>query len=67
MKIFDCIAWILLVVGGLNWGAAAFNMNFVEMLFGAGTTAAQIVYGAVGLAAIWAIIRWNFCSSSCKM
>lgn len=66
MRVFDVIAWILLVVGGLNWGLVALNYNLVEMIFGAGTGLTQIVYALVGIAAIYAIIRKMTCSSCCK-
>lgn len=69
MKVFDVVAWILLVVGGLNWGLVALNYNLVEMLFGAGTGLTQIVYALVGVSAIYALFRKmsGGCSSSCKM
>jgi uncharacterized membrane protein YuzA (DUF378 family) len=51
----DYIAQILLIVGGLNWGLIAlFDYNFVASLFGE-TVVAQIVYGLVGLSAVYAI------------
>ncbi len=67
MKIFDIIAWILLVVGGLNWGAVALNYNFVDMIFGTGSLASHIIYGLVGISAIWELIRWKCFSSDCRM
>lgn len=67
MRVFDIIAWILLVVGGLNWGLVALNYNVVEMMFGAGTLFTKIVYGLVGVAAVYAIVRKLFCTSCCKM
>lgn len=69
MKLFDVIAWVLLVVGGLNWGLVALNYNLVEMIFGAGTGLTQLVYGLVGVSAIYALIRKmkGCCSDSCKM
>ncbi|MBS0637101.1 MAG: DUF378 domain-containing protein, partial [Verrucomicrobia bacterium] len=27
MRIFDCIAWVLLIIGGLNWGLVALGHN----------------------------------------
>lgn len=44
------VAFILLIVGGLNWGLDALGFNVVDML---GATVAQIVYIVVGLAAIY--------------
>lgn len=51
----DKAADILLVVGGLNWGLALFNINLVTMLLGGFPIAVQIVYGAVGVAAVYKI------------
>ncbi len=50
------IAWILTVVGALNWGLVGFfNFNLVYSLFGA-TTASKVVYGAVGVSAVVLIV-----------
>ena len=54
MKIVHMIAFILLVVGGLNWGLAVFDINLVEMLLGVGTLA-KVVYGLVGLSAVYTL------------
>ena len=44
------VAFILLIVGGLNWLLHAFGYNVVDML---GATIARVVYILVGLAAIY--------------
>jgi len=50
------IGWILLVIGGLNWGlVGAFNYNLVDSIFGEGSTIGRIIYVLVGLAALWMI------------
>ena len=52
----DWIAWLLVVIGGLNWGlVGAFDFNLVEKIFGVGTIT-MIVYILVGLSAIWMLI-----------
>lgn len=51
----DWIALILLIVGGLNWGLVAFNWNLVDSIFGMGSTLSMIIYGLVGLSALWVI------------
>ena len=55
MKFLDILAAVLLVVGGLNWGLwAAFEFDLVAALFGGNvTTLSKIVYGLVGLAAVY--------------
>ena len=56
MNAIDYIVWILVAVGGINWGLiGAFNFNLVESLFGANSTAAKVVYILVGVAAIYSI------------
>lgn len=53
MKILHIIAFILLVVGGLNWGLVALGYNVVDMILGAGSTYGKVVYALVGLSAIY--------------
>ena len=53
MKALHIIAFILLIVGGLNWGLVAFNYNVVDMLLGAGSTASMVVYVLVALSAVY--------------
>ncbi len=53
ISVLGTIAYVLLVVGGLNWGlVGAFDFNLVSFLFGEGTLIARIVYMLVGLSAI---------------
>lgn len=59
MSGMDWVVWILLFVGGLNWGlVGAFDYNLVESIFGtrAESTITMIIYILVGLAAIWSLI-----------
>ncbi|MBI2023870.1 DUF378 domain-containing protein [Candidatus Giovannonibacteria bacterium] len=64
MKALHMIAFVLLVVGGLNWLLVAFNYNLVDMIFGKGSIVATIVYVLVGLSAIWEVITH---SSNCRV
>lgn len=63
MKYIHIVAFLLLVVGGLNWLAVGFGYNVVEMLLGMGS-AANAVYMLVGAAAVYEIIMHK---STCKM
>lgn len=56
MKALHMITWILLIVGGLNWLLTAFGWNVVEMIFGAGSMLAMIIYILVGLSAIYELV-----------
>lgn len=60
MKKLDLLAATLLIVGGLNWGLVAVaKFDLVAWIFGLefGETnaASRIVYGLVGLSALYAI------------
>jgi uncharacterized membrane protein YuzA (DUF378 family) len=68
MKVFDVIAAVLLVVGGLNWGLwGAFEFDLVAAIMGGNTAIlAKLVYCLVGLAAVYQAVslrsiqrRWN--------
>ena len=61
MKKLDVLAATLVVVGGLNWGLVAvakFDLVafiFGGMDFGETNAASRVVYGLVGLAAVYGI------------
>ena len=60
MKTLDLVAGALLIVGGLNWGLVAIaEFDLVAWIFGeefgATNAASRIVYGLVGLAAVYGI------------
>lgn len=61
MKKLDLLAAVLLIVGGLNWGLVAIaKFDLVAAIFGLdfGETNAvtRVVYGLVGLAAVYGIV-----------
>ncbi len=56
MNTWEWIAWILVVVGALNWGLiGAFNYNLVTAIFGFGmlTKWVYILVGLGGLYFLW--------------
>lgn len=53
MNTLDWIAWILVLVGALNWGLVGINYNLVTAIFG--VMIAQWIYILVGLAALYII------------
>ena len=64
MKVVDIIAWILLLIGGLNWGTVGVaHFNFVDTILGADTAVTRLVYVLVGLSAIYSIVR---CKGKCS-
>lgn len=50
----DWVAFILVIVGGLNWGLVGlFNFDFVAVLFGHTAIIAKAIYILVGLSALY--------------
>ena len=58
MRIVNIIAYILVIVGAVNWGLfGLFNFNLVSTVFsGARTAGSIIVYTIIALAALWLIL-----------
>ncbi|MCF3595988.1 DUF378 domain-containing protein [Rhodobacteraceae bacterium LMO-12] len=57
MPALNILTLVLLIVGGLNWGLlGAMNFDLVAAIFGDGSALARIVYGLVGLSAIYQIV-----------
>lgn len=55
-KTWEKVGAVLLVVGGINWGLAIFNVNLVTAVTGllgsVGPTLTTVVYALVGVAGI---------------
>ncbi|MBU6447736.1 DUF378 domain-containing protein [Patescibacteria group bacterium] len=48
------IVWILVVIGGLNWGLVGFfKFDLIAAIFGNMSVVARIIYDLVGLAALY--------------
>lgn len=53
MKALHVVSFILVIIGGLNWGlVGAFDFNLVSWLIGSWPTVEMIVYILVGLASL---------------
>jgi uncharacterized membrane protein YuzA (DUF378 family) len=62
VRILDLTAATLLIVGGLNWGLVALGefdlvATLVGLEFGETNWASRIVYGLVGLSAVYGAAR----------
>lgn len=56
MSKLDWITFILLLIGGLNWGLVGFfSYDLVASLFGATSMISRVIYGLVGLSALYAL------------
>jgi uncharacterized membrane protein YuzA (DUF378 family) len=52
------VAFILVVIGALNWGLVGiFNFDLVAFLLGDMSTLARIVYALVGLSGLYMIVN----------
>ena len=50
------IAWILVIIGALNWGLVGiFNWHLVDAIFGIGSAVSTIIYILVGISGLWMI------------
>ena len=62
MKKLDIVAAVLVAVGGINWGLIAlaeFDLvaTLVGLEFGELNAASRLVYGLVGIAAVYQIVQ----------
>ena len=56
MKITSFIAFILVIIGALNWLLIGlFSFDVVAIIFGAASVMSRIIYSLVGLAGLWMI------------
>lgn len=57
MDFINKLAYILIIIGGLNWGLVALgDFDLVAFLFGKLSVLSRLVYALVGLSAVWLAI-----------
>lgn len=75
MKVLHMIAFILAVVGGINWGLVGLDMlqggngmawNVVHMLLGSSMQLEAIVYVLVGASALLLLVTHKKHCSACR-
>ena len=67
MKGIHMLAFLLLVIGGLNWLlVGVFSWDIGELFGGQGAMISRIVYVLVGLSALWKIFTYKSCWGSKK-
>ena len=68
MHIAKRVAFVLVIIGGLNWGIyGVTGYNVVELVFGTFPMIENIVYVLVGLSALFMLFkRHKACCCSCK-
>ncbi len=75
MKLIHVIGFILLTVGGINWGLVGLgwlvgggaNWNLVHMILGSSMQLEALVYVLVGLSAVWLGLGHGKDCRMCKM
>lgn len=56
LNVLDWIAFVLLIIGGVNWGlVGALDIDLVSSIFGAMSVLSRTVYVLVGLSALYSI------------
>ena len=54
MSTLDWVAFILILIGALNWGLVGlFNLDLVAMIFGTMSMLSRIIYSIIGIAAVY--------------
>ncbi|MEY2664825.1 MAG: hypothetical protein RIT04_633 [Candidatus Parcubacteria bacterium] len=66
MKALHTIAFILVIIGGLNWLLVGFNWNLVDAIFNVGSYASRAIYILVGLSAIYLVITHKKSCGDCS-
>jgi len=63
MKKLHMVAYLLLWVGGFNWGLVGlFNLDLVQLLLGGVPALATLVYVLVGVSAVYlAVTHKSYC------
>ena len=68
MKWLHIIAYLLLFVGGLNWGLVGlFNFNLVMTLFSSWPAVESLIYILVGVATVYIIVTHKTDCKVCSM
>jgi uncharacterized membrane protein YuzA (DUF378 family) len=57
MTTLEWVAFVLVVVGAVNWGLVGlFGFNLVETVFGVATMLTRLVYVLVGVAGVYELV-----------
>ncbi len=67
MKCLTVVAFILVIIGALNWGLwGFFQFDLVAWLFNGNTTwLSRLIYAIIGLAGLWCLRLLGRCGHMC--
>ena len=58
MNGWDWVAWVLVVVGAINWGlVGVFKWDLVAAILGEATIWSRIIYDLVGVSGLYMLVR----------
>ena len=64
MKILNCVALTIAIIGAINWGLIGFfDFNLVSGIFGDATAFTRVIYALVGLSGIYMISLYGRASA----
>lgn len=69
MKIIHKTAYVLVIIGALNWGLVGlFSIDLINMIFDSSSMIARLIYTVVGLSGLYMIISlyMHTCSHNCS-
>lgn len=67
MKSLHTVAFLLVIIGALNWGLVGlFDLNLVTTVFGAWPALVRVVYVLVGLSAVYEMATHKERCKECK-
>ena len=66
MRVLNCIALTLVIIGAINWGLIGFfNCNLISFLFGGMSWLSRVIYTLVGISGLYLITFYGrLCGSS---
>lgn len=67
MNGLDMLTWVLVIIGGLNWGLVGFfHFNLVNTIFGGMPMVERVIYDLVGISAVYMLLMAGKMMSSNK-
>ncbi len=67
MKYLHMVTFVLVIIGGLNWGLTAVGYNVVNMILGGWPAFEQLVYILVGLSALYLVFTHKKDCKTCSV
>ncbi len=67
MKYLHMVTFVLVIIGGLNWGLTAVGYNVVNMILGGWPALEQLVYILVGLSALYLVFTHKKDCKTCSV